>query len=96
MNFRLIKKASKHYYFQSFSTILKVSALKTVTSESGVKNPIQQSTFHLQRSSGARAMLGFVPQGRGQPSGGDGREEKNLLTWNEGTLSIFNVFDEKI
>ena len=41
--------------------VLKVSALKTVTSESGVKNPIQQSTFYLQRSSGARAMLGFVP-----------------------------------
>ena len=26
-----------------------------------MKNPIQRSTFYLQRSSGARAMLGFVP-----------------------------------
>ena len=56
MNFRLIQKASKHNYFQGFSTILKVSALKTVTIESGVKNPIQRTTFYLQRTSGARVM----------------------------------------
>ena len=36
--------------------ILKVSSLKSVTSESGVKNPIQRTTFYLQRTSGARVM----------------------------------------
>ena len=43
-------------------------------------------------------MLAFVPLGgeRGQPFGGRVAKKKNLLTWNEGTLAIFKVFDEKI
>ena len=42
------------------SLVLKVSSLETLTVERGLKNPIQRTTFHLQRSSGARVMVGFV------------------------------------
>ena len=42
------------------SLVLKVSSLKTLTGERGLKNPIQRTTFYLQRSSGARVMVGFV------------------------------------
>ena len=42
------------------SLVLKASSVKTLTGERGLKNPIQRTTFHLQRSSGARVMVGFV------------------------------------
>ena len=45
----------------SFLTlVLKVSSLETLTVERGLKNPIQRTTFPLQRSSGARVMVGFM------------------------------------
>ena len=40
--------------------ILDVSGFKTVTIRSGVKNPIQRTTFYLQRRSGAGVMTWFV------------------------------------
>ena len=43
-----------------FIVILDVSGFKTVTIRSGVKNPIQRTTFYLQRRSGARVMTCFV------------------------------------
>ena len=42
------------------SLVLKVSSLKTLTGERGLKNPIQRTTFYLQRSSGAQVMIGFM------------------------------------
>ena len=42
------------------SIVLKVSSFKTWTVERGLKNPIQRTTFYLQRSSGARVMVGFM------------------------------------
>ena len=42
------------------SIVLKVSSLETLTDRRGLKNPIQRTTFYLQRSSGARVMVGFV------------------------------------
>ena len=39
---------------------LKVSGFKTMTGERGLKNPIQRTTFYLQRRSGARVMTCFV------------------------------------
>ena len=38
------------------SLVLKVSSLKTLTGERGLENPIQRTTFYLQRRSGARVM----------------------------------------
>ena len=43
-----------------FSPVLKVLSFKTLTDRRGLKNPIQRTTFYLQRSSGARVMVGFV------------------------------------
>ena len=40
-----------------FIVILDASGFKTVTIQSGVKNPIQRTTFYLQRRSGARVMI---------------------------------------
>ena len=42
------------------SLVLKVLSLKTLTGERGLKNPIQRTTFYLQRSSGAQVMVGFI------------------------------------
>ena len=42
------------------SLVLKVSSLETLTVERGLKNPIQRTTFYLQRSSGAQVMIGFM------------------------------------
>ena len=42
------------------SLFLKVASLKTLTVECGLKNPIQRTTFYVQRRSGARIMIGFV------------------------------------
>ena len=42
------------------SLVLKVSSFKTLTVERGLKNPIQRTTFYLQRRSGARVMTCFV------------------------------------
>ena len=42
--------------------ILKALDFKTVNIESGVKNPIQRTTFYLQRRSGARVMVGLVSE----------------------------------
>ena len=42
------------------SIILRVSALKTITSGSGVKNAVDCTTFYVKRSSGARVMISFV------------------------------------
>ena len=39
---------------------MKVSGFKTMTGERGLKNPIQRTTFYLQRRSGARVMTCFV------------------------------------
>ena len=43
-----------------FSPVLKVLSFKTLTDRRGLKNPIQRTTFYLQRSSGARVMVGFM------------------------------------
>ena len=40
--------------------ILKASSLQILTGERGLKNPIQRTTFYLQRSSGARVMVDFM------------------------------------
>ena len=52
---RSIARSSASYS----SLVLKASSVKTLTGERGLKNPIQRTTFHLQRSSGARVMVGF-------------------------------------
>ena len=53
--------ASDFFLSPPFSSlVLKASSLETLTARRGLKNPIQRTTFHLQRSSGARVMVGFV------------------------------------
>ena len=42
------------------SLVLKASSLETLTDRRGVKNPMHRTTFYVQRSSGARVMVGFV------------------------------------
>ena len=42
------------------SLFAKASTFQTLTGESSVKNRIQRTTFYVQRSSGARVMVGFV------------------------------------
>ena len=50
-----------YFFLASFlSLVLKASSLETMTDRRGVKNPIQRTTFYVQRSSGARVMVGFV------------------------------------
>ena len=49
------------FFLASFlSLVLKASSLETMTDRRGVKNPIQRTTFHVQQTSEARVMVGFV------------------------------------